>query len=310
MLNVGWTLLVSNNRPSRSAVTVRINKPLVIGLIVLALVGLGGLGRVAVVTFKYGFARVRLVQLRQEHRNLTDRVEFLERLAREEATRLKGLALFEDASRLKLGLNAINAGVREAGVGGQPTADDVLVSFLSGPSVRNADSIKLRAASLLRRAKLQNATFSELEEHARRQIGRWAQVPSIWPARGRITSRFGQRMHPFTGYSTRHEGLDIANLEWTPVYATADGVIHAVARRPYYGLTVDIDHHGNGFSTRYAHLVQPAVEEGQIVRRGDLVGYMGNTGRSTGTHLHYEVRKMNRPVDPMDYILPTDVVVD
>jgi len=290
--------------------SVRLPKALLIGLALVICAALGGLVRVCVVSFNYGHARMSLVYLRQEHQNLTNRVRSLGRLGQEEARRLERLALFEDASRLKFGMNGISSEVREAGVGGQPVSDEILASLLNGPVVRSADSVKLHAHSLLRRVKLQSTTLLELEEHTKRQIDRWAQIPSIWPARGRITSRFGQRMHPFTGYSTRHEGLDIANLEWSPVHVTADGVVTSVDRRHYYGIVIDVDHHGNGYTTRYAHLVQPAVEEGEIVKRGDLIGYMGNTGRSTGTHLHYEVRKMNRPVDPMDYILPTDVVVD
>jgi murein DD-endopeptidase MepM/ murein hydrolase activator NlpD len=94
------------------------------------------------------------------------------------------------------------------------------------------------------------------------------------------------------------------------ILAPADGIVSYVGRKQYYGITVYIDHHGNGYTTRYAHLVQSAVGEGDVVRRGDIVGYMGNTGRSTGPHLHYEVRVMGKPVDPLSVIVPTDVVVD
>ena len=129
-----------------------------------------------------------------------------------------------------------------------------------------------------------------------------ATTPSIWPSEGYLSSRFGSRTSPITGVVTRHQGLDIANRIGTPIIAPAKGVVTFAGWDGAYGNAVVIDH-GNNLSTRYAHMNKFVVEEGQTVMRGDLIGHVGNTGRSTGPHLHYEVRVGGVPVDPMRYIL-------
>ncbi|RJO74049.1 MAG: M23 family peptidase [Myxococcales bacterium] len=127
-------------------------------------------------------------------------------------------------------------------------------------------------------------------------------TPSIWPTEGWMTSVFGYRQSPFTSAKIFHEGLDIANNIGTPVYAPADGTIIFTGDRGGYGHTLVINH-GFGLTTRYAHLSSFKVEIGARVKRGDIVGTLGNTGRSTGPHLHYEVRLNNIPQDPRRYIL-------
>ncbi len=305
-----WTLVIGHESPVVAPVSGPVPRWIVWGLVTLTLASMGGMSRLVFFTGKYAYAHMGLVQLRREHEQLLGKIRFLARLSQVETGKLASIARFEDFMRMKFGMNPIAQDAREAGVGGVPQAEELAASLLNVPVVRRADSIKLEVEGLLRRAQLQNTTFGLVVNHVRRQHDQWAQVPSTWPAIGRITSRFGVRMHPFLGYSTRHEGLDIANVEWTAISATADGIVTYVGRKQYYGNTVDVDHHGNGYLTRYAHMVQPAVVEGQIVRRGDIVGYMGKSGRATGTHLHYEVRRLGKALDPMDFIVPVDVVVD
>ena len=127
-------------------------------------------------------------------------------------------------------------------------------------------------------------------------------TPSIWPTEGHLSSTFGYRVSPFTGQSVLHAGIDIANRIGTPVVAPAKGTVSFVGKQNAYGNCITINH-GNSITTRYAHLQQYVVKEGQVVNRGELIGYMGNTGRSTGPHLHYEVRVSGVPVNPMRYIL-------
>jgi hypothetical protein len=305
-----WTLMMGHESPVIAPVSWRVPQWLVWCVFAVLLASFGGTIRLSFFTAKYLYARIGLVQLRREHEGLVSKIRFLAQLSKEETAKLARVATFEDFMRMKYGMNKIGEGERDAGIGGVPDPEELTASLLNVSVVRRADSIKVEVEALLRRAQIQNTTFDDIVKHVRRQRDHWAQIPSVWPVRGRITSRFGQRMHPFLGYSTRHEGLDIANLEWTPVVAAADGIATFVGHKQYYGNTVDIDHHGNGYLSRYAHLVQPAVVEGQLIRRGDIVGYMGRTGRATGTHLHYEVRRLGRPLDPMDFVVPVDVVVD
>lgn len=125
-------------------------------------------------------------------------------------------------------------------------------------------------------------------------------VPSIYPTVGRITSRFGYRRDPFTGRSKFHEGIDIANAVGTPIYSTADGVATFSERNGGYGNQIIINH-GNGFVTVYAHNYKNLVGVGDIVKKGQLIAYLGNTGRSTGPHLHYEIRKNGKVINPINY---------
>lgn len=130
----------------------------------------------------------------------------------------------------------------------------------------------------------------------------WATTPSIWPTKGWVTSHFGTRNDPFTNTRQLHKGLDISAPKGTPIYAPAKGKVTFAGNDGSYGLSVSITH-GNGISTRYAHMQGFATKKGQLVERGQVIGYVGNTGRSTGPHLHYEVRLSGVPVNPKRYIL-------
>lgn len=127
-------------------------------------------------------------------------------------------------------------------------------------------------------------------------------TPSIWPARGWLNDRYGSRADPFTGGDDYHPGLDISADKGDPVVATAHGTITIAQRSGAYGNMVVIDH-GFGISTRYAHLDSFRVKVGDGVRRGEVVGFAGSTGRSTGTHLHYEVLVYGRHLNPLQFLL-------
>lgn len=129
-----------------------------------------------------------------------------------------------------------------------------------------------------------------------------AATPSIWPAEGWVSSSFGRRISPFNGQPENHLGLDISGRTGAPVVAPAQAVISFSGMDGGNGNTLILAH-GAGLSTRYAHLQQALVKEGDKVRRGDLIGYLGNSGRTSGPHLHYEVRLNGVCVNPMRYIL-------
>jgi murein DD-endopeptidase MepM/ murein hydrolase activator NlpD len=139
-------------------------------------------------------------------------------------------------------------------------------------------------------------------EHLVDQKAFLAALPTRKPAIGYYTSGFGTRRAPFGGKVKMHEGVDIANHPGTPIKSTADGVVTFANTKAGYGQTVIIDH-GYGLQTWYAHTRKVLVKSGQKVRRGDTVALLGNTGRSTGPHCHYEVRVNGIPVDPLSYIL-------
>ncbi|MBU1249366.1 MAG: M23 family metallopeptidase [Proteobacteria bacterium] len=131
-----------------------------------------------------------------------------------------------------------------------------------------------------------------------------AWTPSVWPVKGRITSSFGMRNHPFDSHYRMHQGLDIvpSTGRGTPVLAPANGVVARIERKGAYGLTLLLRHFG-GINTRYAHLRDVTVEEGQTVGRDEVIAHVGNSGRSTGPHLHYEVLVDGSARNPRGFIL-------
>lgn len=127
-------------------------------------------------------------------------------------------------------------------------------------------------------------------------------TPSIAPVRGILTDGFGTRRDPFTGARAAHNGIDISTPTGKPIVAPADGIIAKANWASGYGKVVYISH-GYGYSSRYGHLSRIAVKAGDKVKRGEVIGYVGSTGRSTGPHVHYEVRLNGKPVNPLEYIL-------
>lgn len=129
-----------------------------------------------------------------------------------------------------------------------------------------------------------------------------AATPSTYPTFGWISSRFGYRRSPFTGRKEFHKGLDLAANTGSEIQATADGIVCFSGREGTFGKTITIDH-GHGMKTRYAHLDKPLKKKGESVKRGDVIGLVGNTGRSTGSHLHYEIMVNGIRVNPEEYLL-------
>lgn len=148
----------------------------------------------------------------------------------------------------------------------------------------------------------QGEEFKTLFEQLEDQQNILACTPAIRPVDGWITSRFGRRKSPFTGRREFHKGIDIATRKKTPIAASANGVVTYVGRKGYLGKVVVIDH-GYGIVTRYAHLYKALIKKGDKVKRGDKIALVGSSGRTTGPHLHYEVRLNGVPVNPTKYFL-------
>lgn len=151
-------------------------------------------------------------------------------------------------------------------------------------------------------ARQEEVRQQEIIEAIRSRHELLAAMPSIWPADGFVSSDFGYRVSPFTGQKEFHKGLDITAPTGAPVLAPARGVVSFAGLDGAYGLSLTINH-GQGLVTHYAHLQKTDVKEGQTVERGQPVACVGVSGRTTGPHLHYEVRMAGAPVDPMRYIL-------
>nr|MDE5833432.1 M23 family metallopeptidase [Desulfovibrio sp.] len=156
--------------------------------------------------------------------------------------------------------------------------------------------------NLSREARLEEVRQQDLLRVMRSTRNVLFSTPSVWPVNGFVSSSFGARLSPFGGGGQFHKGLDIAARPGSPIIAPADGTVEKAGADGAYGISVDLDH-GGGINTKFAHMQRVAVKPGQWVRRGEILGYVGMTGRATGPHLHYEVRLNGVPVNPMRYIL-------
>ncbi len=147
----------------------------------------------------------------------------------------------------------------------------------------------------------QKNSFNDLLRFLREKRSIMAATPSIWPVQGWVTSEFGYRESPFSGVREFHRGIDISTRTGVQVVAPADGIVSEVSYDREMGHMIRIDH-GHGMSTWYGHLWKSALMKGSMVKKGDLIGYVGNSGRSTGSHLHYSVILNGIPVNPRKYL--------
>ena len=208
----------------------------------------------------------------------------------------------EGIYRSIFGMNEIPDAVRNAGFGGVNRYVHLDHADRSGLLRRTAERVDV----LTKKTYVQSQSFDEVANLAKRAGDMASCIPAIPPivpdkSIYRLSSSFGFRSDPFTGRSRRHTGVDFALKPGNPVYATGDGVVESVKFEFFgYGNQVLIDH-GFGYKTRYAHLKAVGVVEGMKIKRGECIGQSGNSGRSSGPHLHYEVMYKDRHVNPANY---------
>ncbi len=305
-----WGLVVITAETSSRVRQVYLSGIILICLAAFSCVGFIGMARLVWCTGSYASAKFGVYEARRENRGLLMKIKFLKKFIAKENEKINALVAFEDKVRLQYGMSRISEDVRKAGVGGRPAREELLINNLLDPVLLRAEMVRESLEVMIRKSELQDSTLSRVADNVVKIHKKWSQLPSIWPTQGRVTSYYGYRFHPIAGHMLFHDGIDIANKIWTPIHATADGIIKFVGLKDYFGNMVSIRHPENKCETVYAHLHQSTVTEGQVVKRGDLIGYMGSSGRSTGPHLHYEVRVETRHMNPIGYILPTDAIVD
>ncbi len=242
---------------------------------------------------------------------LNGQVSELEALRRENAvlserTRRHGETISELEGRLaRLRGTIAKLGVMSGLEQSLPAADGVLggVGGLAGaePDPPSRDP-EVTLHTLSRSLSDLAARSQRIETFYADQTVRLSHTPSVWPVRGYFSSGFGARVDPFTGGRDFHPGIDISAPRGTKAVAPADGVVVAVGQRGAYGLAIIVDH-GYGIVTRYGHFEGVKVRAGQRVRRGDVLGFVGSTGRSNAPHLHYEVWQDDKAQNPIHYIL-------
>ncbi len=270
---------------------------------VLSIVFMGLLFAVVVMSIAYNLfsspkERIQQREIEQYKLQLSminDRMERLEKVAEDMQER------DDNIYRVIFEAEPIPSEIREAGIGGSDR-----YSKLKG--FKNSDlivSTVKKLDELTNKFYIQSKSFDDVFELAKSKEEMMACIPAIQPIsdkyKRRISAFYGYRIHPIYKTKIFHEGVDFAAPTGTEVYAAGDGVVLNAARSNYgYGNVITIDH-GFGYVTAYAHLSAFNVKKGQKVKRGHIIGYVGNTGLSTGPHLHYEVRKNNNRVNPIYY---------
>jgi len=232
---------------------------------------------------------------RSQIQSFADKIEILK-------NRVGDLSKFEEQIRLIADIKPTSGSSGLIGIGAIPQDEldlDIPLEEKHNTLIREMHE---QVGQIDHAVKIQVLDFTNLLKELEQKRNLLASTPSIRPVHGWITSKFGYRKSPFTGQREFHAGLDIANKSGTELIATANGRISYAARKAYIGNMIIIDH-GFGRVTKYGHLKKILVKRGQKVKRGDVIGLIGNTGRSTGPHVHYEVRINGTPVNPLKYIL-------
>ena len=218
-----------------------------------------------------------------------DRLDFLASKVDDFEKKMMNLAQFDKKIRIMTNLDDDHNNSQLLGVGGSAPEDERVVSHAVEVEAALIDRIHDNMDNLLDEAALQKDSFTELLDFLGKQKSILASTPSIWPTIGWVTSEFGYRVSPFTGKREFHRGIDIATEIGKAVLAPADGIVSNVSKQRGMGNMVKINH-GSSVVTVYGHLLKKGnVKKGQKVKRGDIIGYVGNSGRSTGPHLHYGV---------------------
>lgn len=250
------------------------------------------------------YQEMRLRRLSEENEILKARLSQFQDRVQELDLQMAQIIKREKALRVVADLPDINSQVRKVGVGGEGGGLPDPLFFYDEETTRRTENINFGLEKLLRQTRLEKESLAEIWESLERRNYLLSHTPSIKPTVGYITRGFGMQIDPFTGQLRPHYGIDFAAKTGTPIWATADGRVGDIGwDRGGFGTYIEIDHR-KGFQTYYAHLSKVAVRLGEEVKRGQLVGWVGNTGRSTGPHLHYEVRVNGSPVNPRNYFFP------
>ncbi len=271
-------------------------------LLVYLLVGIA-LSTTAVYIFSYFFETPRTVIMRQQNDELQMKYEFLMQRFRQTDDALTELLQRDNkVYRSIFEADIIPLPVRESGMNGAGRYE----KLLANPQTKVVAEASLLMDKITKKAYIQSKSFDEIGDYARQKELMIECIPSIQPlnladSRIRISALYGYRVDPIYRVQQMHDGIDFAGPMRTPIYATGNGrVIDAAYSFHGYGNMIIVDH-GFGYKTRYAHLSEIKVKRGDVVTRGNVIALLGNTGKSTGPHLHYEVLHKGSAVNPINF---------
>lgn len=238
-----------------------------------------------------------MAEIVSENSELHRELDLMNQRVEDFTVKLNELVATDDKLRVLADMPKIDEDTRQVGIGGTS-----LLHYSSTYGSESATKIQFDLDKIEREIRLQRTSFIEIDRQMRENADLIAHTPSIRPIQGGfISSKFGYRKDPFTGKRAHHNGIDYSVEIGTPIYSTANGKVVFAKRAPGMGRTVIIDH-GYGFRTAYGHMSRMLVKKNQTIERNQKIGEVGNSGRSTGPHLHYEVQVDRKAVNPIDYL--------
>ena len=239
-----------------------------------------------------------IISLRAENRELKENLDRMLTLYKSLNVQVNSLAKNDNSLRNAVNLQPVSNDESIVGIGGG--SFDNSLDFLTNPSEEKLKQVLSYVDNVSRKINFEKSQYIEISNKLRENKLLYNAIPAIKPCNGNITDGFGMRFHPILHIKRMHEGIDFNVEDGSPVYATGDGKIDFVGNKEGFGLVIEIDH-GFGYQTIYAHLSRAIVHEGQNVKRGEEIALSGNSGLSTGPHLHYEVHQNGVALNPDEF---------
>ena len=243
----------------------------------------------------------RLHKIKNNYVSITKNLQILKERLNEIDEHVDQIEEKDLAIRSYAGMPEIDKEIRKLGIGGRSIESAKIFDNFAPVINKELATLELDVEKLSREVNLELNSYSSIYEKVQEDLRRIAMIPSIRPVEeGYLNSTFGYRNDPIDNVKRFHQGQDITVKTGTPIYAPADGIVKRAYYAGGFGNHIKLQH-GAGYTTLYAHLSKIKVKHGQKVKRGDIIGLTGNTGRSTAPHLHYEIHHNGKPQNPLDY---------
>jgi len=247
------------------------------------------------------FYEKRLDDYKENYNQISNNLQQLQLKLKQLDNKLDKIEEKDRAVRVYAGMPNIDKDIRKLGTGGHLLKSNILSDNLAPAINKELVALELDIEKISRHVNLELNSYSDIYEKVKEDVERISKIPSIRPVKGGfLNSSFGYRKDPIDNVMRFHQGQDITVKSGTPIYAPADGIVKRAYYAGGFGNHIKLDH-GNGYSTLFAHLSKIKVKHGQKVKRGDVIGHTGNTGRSTAPHLHYEIHHYGESKNPLDY---------
>tara|TARA_B100001027_G_scaffold179417_1_gene130787 strand:+ start:127 stop:1032 length:906 start_codon:yes stop_codon:yes gene_type:complete len=242
----------------------------------------------------------RLEEFKTNYLNVSENLDSLKSRLNYLDSQINKIEEKDNAIRTYAGMPIIDKDIRKLGIGGH-LSDEKFSDNLAPIINKELSILEMNVEKLSREVSLELTSYTSIYNKVKEDINRISKIPSIRPVEGGyLNSTFGYRNDPIDHVRRFHQGQDITVKSGTPVLSPADGVVKRAYYAGGFGNHIKLEH-GSGYTTLFAHLSKINVKHGQIVKRGQIIGYTGNTGRSTAPHLHYEIHHNGKPQNPLDY---------